>query len=76
MPATSRELIHPYRNVWLGSVGTDYRITPAVSFGGSYDWQEAVTRTGSREAAVADTQWQRSLPAEDAVPGWHHACDL
>jgi hypothetical protein len=34
-----------YRNVWLGSVGTDYRITPALSFGGSYDWQQAVTST-------------------------------
>ena len=32
-----------YRNVWLGSVGTDYRITPTFSFGGSYDWQQAVT---------------------------------
>jgi hypothetical protein len=36
-----------YRNVWLGSVGTDYRITPAFSFGGSYDWQQAVTATSS-----------------------------
>lgn len=36
-----------YRNVWLSSIGTDYRITPTTSFGGSYDWQEAVTRTGS-----------------------------
>ena len=34
-----------YRNVWLGSVGTDYRITPTLSFGGSYDWQQAVTAT-------------------------------
>ena len=36
-----------YRNVWLGSVGTDYRITPTLSFGGSYDWQQAVTATSS-----------------------------
>lgn len=36
-----------YRNIWLGSAGTDYRITPAVSVGGSYDWQQAVTRTSS-----------------------------
>lgn len=36
-----------YRNVWLSSIGTDYRVTPTMSFGGSYDWQEAVTRTGS-----------------------------
>jgi len=34
-----------YRNVWLGSVGTDYRVTPSLSLGGSYDWQQAVTRT-------------------------------
>jgi len=34
-----------YRNVWLGSIGTDYRITPTLSFGGSYDWQQAVTST-------------------------------
>jgi hypothetical protein len=34
-----------YRNVWLGSVGTDYRITPDLSLGGSYDWQQAVTST-------------------------------
>ena len=36
-----------YRDVWLASAGTDYRITPALSFGGSYDWQQAVTRTSS-----------------------------
>lgn len=36
-----------YRNVWLGSVGTDVRITPTLSFGGSYDWQQAVTQTSS-----------------------------
>jgi len=36
-----------YRNVWLGSVGTDYRITPTLSFGGSYDWQQAVTSTSA-----------------------------
>jgi hypothetical protein len=34
-----------YRNVWLGSVGTDYRIAPYLSFGGSYDSQQAVTST-------------------------------
>jgi hypothetical protein len=34
-----------YRNVWLGSIGTDYRISPTLSFGGSYDWQQAVTAT-------------------------------
>jgi hypothetical protein len=36
-----------YRNVWLGSVGTNYRITPSLSLGGSYDWQQAVTQTSS-----------------------------
>lgn len=36
-----------YRNVWLGSVGTDYRITPTLSVGGSYDWQQAVTATST-----------------------------
>ncbi|MHB1085176.1 MAG: hypothetical protein ACYCZA_10100 [Thiobacillus sp.] len=36
-----------YRNVWLGSVGTHYRMTPAVSIGGSYGWQQAVSQTGS-----------------------------
>ena len=36
-----------YRNVWLGSVGADYRLTSTLSLGGSYDWQQAVTRTGS-----------------------------
>jgi hypothetical protein len=36
-----------YRNVWLGSVGTDYRITPTLSFGGIYDWQQAVTSTSA-----------------------------
>ncbi len=36
-----------YRNVWLGSVGTDYRVTPSMSLGGSYDWQQAVTPTSS-----------------------------
>ena len=36
-----------YRNVWLGSVGTNYRMTPTVSIGGSYDWQQAVSQTGS-----------------------------
>lgn len=36
-----------YHNVWLGSVGTNYRMTPTVSFGGSYDWQQAVTATSS-----------------------------
>lgn len=43
-----------YRNVWLGSVGTDYRISPTLSFGGSYDWQQAVTSTSSpiREAML------------------------
>ncbi len=35
-----------YRNVWLGSVGTNYRMTPVVSVGGSYDWQQAVSQTG------------------------------
>lgn len=34
-----------YRNVWLGSVGTDYRVAPTLSLGGSYDWQQAVTAT-------------------------------
>ena len=36
-----------YRNVWLGSTGVDYRITPTLSVGGSYDWQQAVTATSS-----------------------------
>ena len=36
-----------YRNVWLGSVGTNYRMTPTVSIGGSYDWQQAVSQTGN-----------------------------
>lgn len=36
-----------YRNVWLGAVGTDFRITPTLSIGGSYDWQQAVTARGS-----------------------------
>jgi hypothetical protein len=36
-----------YRNVWLGSIGTDVRITSTLSFGGSYDWQQAVTPTSS-----------------------------
>jgi len=36
-----------YRNVWLGSVGTDVRTTPTLSFGGSYDWQQAVTSTSA-----------------------------
>lgn len=35
-----------YRNVWLGSAGTHYRMTPSVSVGGSYDWQQAVSQTG------------------------------
>ncbi len=34
-----------YRNVWLGSLGADYRLTPHLSLGGSYDWQQAVTAT-------------------------------
>lgn len=42
----SPDAIH-YRNVWLGSVGIDYRIAPSLSVGGSYDWQQAVTRTSS-----------------------------
>jgi hypothetical protein len=29
-----------------------------------------------REAAVVNTRRQRALPAQDTVPGWHHACDL
>lgn len=36
-----------YRNVWLGSVGTDVRLTSAFSLGGSYDWQQAVTSFSS-----------------------------
>lgn len=36
-----------YRNVWLGSVGMDYKITSGLSFGGGYDWQQAVTSTSS-----------------------------
>ena len=31
---------------------------------------------GVRKAPVADAEWQHPLPAEDAVPGWNHACDL
>jgi hypothetical protein len=43
-----------YRNVWLGSLGTDYRLTPALSLGGSFDWQQAVTATSApiREALL------------------------
>lgn len=41
-----------YRNVWLGSLGTDYRISSGFSVGGSYDWQQAVTATGS---AISET---------------------
>jgi hypothetical protein len=43
-----------YRNVWLGSLGTDYRITPTLSLGGSVDWQQAVTATSDpiREAML------------------------
>lgn len=43
-----------YRDVWLGSVGADHRISPALSFGGSYDWQQAVTTTSApiREAML------------------------
>lgn len=43
-----------YRNVWLGSIGTDYRITPTLSLGGSVDWQQAVTATSDpiREAML------------------------
>jgi hypothetical protein len=36
-----------YRNVWLASAGTDVRISPTLSFGVSYDWQQAVTPTSS-----------------------------
>ena len=31
---------------------------------------------GIREAAVTHEEWQRALPAQDAVPGRRHACDL
>ena len=43
-----------YRDVWLGSVGADHRISPTLSFGGSYDWQQAVTSTSApiREAML------------------------
>lgn len=43
-----------YNNVWLGSIGADYRLTPSLSFGGGYDWQQAVTSTSSltREAML------------------------
>ncbi|MEQ1663549.1 MAG: hypothetical protein ABL877_12725 [Thiobacillus sp.] len=41
-----------YRNVWLVSLGTDYRVSPTISVGGSHDWQQAVTATGS---AVSET---------------------
>ncbi len=37
-----------YRNVWFGSVGTQYRMTSTLSAGGSYDWQQAVTASGAR----------------------------
>jgi hypothetical protein len=43
-----------YRNVWLASLGTDYRISPTLSAGGSFDWQQAVTATSepTREAML------------------------
>ncbi len=43
-----------YRDVWLGSVGADHRMSPTLSFGGSYDWQQAVTATSApiREAML------------------------
>lgn len=37
-----------YRNVWFGSVGAQYRMTPTLSAGGSYDWQQAVTSSGAK----------------------------
>lgn len=43
-----------YRNVWLGSAGTDYRISRTLSLGGSYDAQQALTSTSDpvREAVL------------------------
>lgn len=36
-----------YRNVWYGSVGTDYRLTKKYSVGGYYDWRQKLSASGS-----------------------------
>lgn len=36
-----------YRNVWYGSVGTDYRLSKTYSVGGYYDWRQKISSTGS-----------------------------
>lgn len=36
-----------YRNVWYGSMGTNYRLSKTYSVGGFYDWRQKVSSTGS-----------------------------
>ena len=31
---------------------------------------------GVGEAAIADTEWHDTLPAQDALSGWYDACDF
>lgn len=70
-----------YRNVWLGSTGTHYRVTPTVSIGGSYDWQQAVSQTGHPVSEAMLYLSYRLTPASklnlyavggfsDASPDW------
>lgn len=37
-----------YRNVWYGSVGTDYRLSKTYSVGGYYDWRQKLTSGGNQ----------------------------
>lgn len=70
-----------YRNVWLGSVGTNYRLSPILSLGGSYDWQQSVISSGNpvSEASLylsykLDTKNKLNLYVlggfSDASPDW------
>lgn len=36
-----------YRNVWFGSLGTNYRLSKAYSVGAYYDWRQKLTATGN-----------------------------
>ena len=38
---------YDYRNVWFGSVGTNYRISKNYSLGAFYDWRQKLTASGN-----------------------------
>jgi hypothetical protein len=60
-----------YRNVWFGSVGTDYRLAKTYSVGAYYDWRQKLTSYGNtRLDKTNKLNFYAITGFSDASPNW------